>query len=62
MRLFVYEECQDPITELAKDCGVTPTKYINMLVRILNTECHIQMTERLHEEIKRFDRGRKRSN
>lgn len=60
MRLFVYEENEDIIADLAKKCNTTPTKYLNVLVGLLNQECHKEMTGIINDKIKESSRGRKR--
>lgn len=60
MRLFVYEECQDVVNDLGRKCGVTPTKYLNTLLKVLQEDCHTELTEELNERIKEFNRGSKR--
>lgn len=61
MRLFVYEECQKPIQTLSESCDLTPTKYLNILLKILNEECHTELTEEVHDRIKKHVYGRNRS-
>lgn len=61
MRLFVYEENEIIIANLAKSCNTTPTKYLNLLIELLNQECHKEMTGRMYDKIKGSNRGRKRT-
>lgn len=60
MRLFVYKENEIIIAKLAKVCNTTPTKYLNVLINLLNEECHTEMTEVVNDKIKKSNRGRKR--
>ena len=62
MRLFVYEECQNTIQNLSESCGLTPTKYLNNLLKMLNEDCHRELTEELNDRIKKLGRGRARPN
>jgi hypothetical protein len=59
MRLFVYEENEVSVSKLANECGVTPTKYINRVIEMLNQECHKEMAEDIYDKVKESNRGRK---
>ena len=61
MRLFVYEECQNMVQTLSESCGLTPTKYLNSLLKTLQEECHKELTEAVNDRIKKLNRGRVRS-
>ncbi|CAH9013626.1 hypothetical protein VP249E411_P0126 [Vibrio phage 249E41-1] len=61
MRLFVYEECQGMVQTLSESCNLTPTKYINNLLKILHEECHTELTEEVNDRVKRLNRGRNRT-
>lgn len=62
MRLFIYEECEKTIERFSKEVGLTPTKYINELLKILEKECHTDLTEDLNERIKNAIGSRNRFN
>ncbi len=62
MRLFIYEECESPLENLSKECEVTPTKYINTLLKLLRDECHTELTEEVNARIKIIISGQKRYN
>ena len=60
MRLFIYEECENILEDLCKNCSTTPTKYLNTLLKILRDDCHNELTEEVNERVKRVINGTKR--
>lgn len=62
MRLFIYEECEESVENLSKDCNLNPTKYINLLLKVLREDCHTELTEVINERIKERTRVREGHN
>ncbi len=61
MRIYIYEENTKLLDELSRcKLETTPTKFINDMIVMLQTDCHNGLAEEIYETVKRVRMGRTR--
>lgn len=60
MRVFIYEDNEKLLELLCNDLGVSPTKYINNLIKSQETICQIHKAEVTNDKNDRTLHGRDR--
>lgn len=61
MRIHIYEENIPLLDRLSNHhLETTPTKFVNDMIVMLQTDCHKELAEEIYEAIKRVRMGRSR--